>query len=581
MSAAAAAAVAATLGLVASDLVKGTAPAASGVRAHRLTDFRGLEQSPAISLDGKSVAFVAYVDGHAQIFVRLVAGGSTLQLTREAADHLYPRWSPDSASIIYYRKPRAGETAGALWEMPALGGGPRRIAASVGAGDISHDGKRVVFPRIADGRMQLAVSTRDGADVRMLTALEPTYYYSTPRWSFDDGMVAYVRGHTNSYEVFVVSLDRGEPRQLTEHGARLDGLTWASDGSSVIFSSSRGSTSWYLPAMNLWRVGVEGGGLHQLTFGEASYTYPDINARGTLVVERVHREYDIWRYPIDQSPIDNVRRGVRLTQQTSAIHTPSLAPADTDVVYLSDGGNHANLWVMNLQTQQARQITYETDPAVRVGLPLWSPDGRHIAYFRSSESSWDYFLVNPDGSNPRLLAQRAAWAAWSPDSQWLYFSDYPVGSHLRKVRVTGGAAEPVRSDSATRVAIAPDGRSIYYAIELPVVSGGSDLEIRVARPESGPSKVLARMSADRAGAGGGFQPVISPDGTWMALALVDGITTNVWALSTSTGLLRQLTDFGDRPTIITRRVSSSADGRYIFAAVGEADSDVVLLEGLK
>ena len=147
--------------------------------------------------------------------------------------------------------------------------------------------------------------------------------------------------------------------------------------------------------------------------------------------------------------------------------------------------------------------------------------------------------------------------------------------------MTGGSPVVVRSDNASRVAIAPDGGGIYYAIELPVVSGGSDLEIRVARPEEAPFRVLARIPARRAAPWGGFQPVISPDGKWLALALLDGVTSNLWALSTSTGQLRQLTDFGERPTFITRRVSWSSDGRFIFAAVGEGDGDVVLLEGLK
>jgi Tol biopolymer transport system component len=93
--------------------------------------------------------------------------------------------------------------------------------------------------------------------------------------------------------------------------------------------------------------------------------------------------------------------------------------------------------------------------------------------------------------------------------------------------------------------------------------------------------VLARVPARRAAPWGGFQPVISPDGKWLALAMLDGVTTNLWALSTSTGQLRQLTDFGDQPIYITRRVAWSSDGRFIFAAVGEGDSDVVLLEGLE
>jgi eukaryotic-like serine/threonine-protein kinase len=563
-------------------LIEPVERAATTIRTHRLTDSRGLEGVPAISPDGKSVAFVTYAGGKAQIFVRLVTRGTPLRLTQDTeADHLYPRWSPDSASIIYYRTPTAGESTGSIWEIPALGGGPRRIASGTGGADISHDGQRLVFPRFVDGRMQLATSNRDGADAKVVTDLEPGFYYLTPRWSLDDRKVAYVRGRANTFEIFVVSLDRGVSLQITNHGARLDGLAWAANGDDIVFSSSHGSTIWYLPAMNLWTVRADGSGLRQLTFGEASYTYPDTTSSGTVVVERVQRQYDIWRYPIDRSPIENVNAGTRLTHQTSAVHTPSAAPGDREVVYVSDTGSHANLWVMNLETRQSRQITYETDPIARVGLPLWSPDGKQIAYFMSRGMSWNYFLVRPDGSERRTVAHNAAWATWSPDGQWLYFSDYPEGTNLRKVRISGGAPEIVRSDNATRVAIAPDSPTLYYAIELPVITGGSDLEIRVARPENASSRVLARIAADRAGAGGGFQPVVSPDGKWLALALVDGITTNLWAMSTSTGQLRQLTDFGERPTIITRRVSWSADGQSIFAALGEAESDILLLEGLR
>ena len=63
------------------------------------------------------------------------------------------------------------------------------------------------------------------------------------------------------------------------------------------------------------------------------------------------------------------------------------------------------------------------------------------------------------------------------------------------------------------------------------------------------------------------------------LPLTDGFATNIWALSTSgSGEMRQLTDFGQRPTFIARRVSWSADGRSILAAVGEGDADIVLFE---
>ena len=557
------------------------APANTEVRAHRLTDARGLEEFPAIAPDGKSIAFVMQTAGKAQIYVRLVAGGAPLQVTRDSSDHLYPRWSPDSASIIYYQPMPDDQAGGAISEIPALGGAARRLTTSTGGADISHDGTRLVFPRFENGRMELAISARDGTGPRSLTALEIGYQYVTPRWSFDDRLIAYQRGTASAFDIFVVSVDGGTSRQLTQHGARLEGLAWSPDRSRIVFASSRGSTIWYLPKTNLWVVDADGGQPRQLTFGEESYTYPDTNAQGILLVNRVRRQFDIWRYPVDNAPAENVRRGTRITQQTSDVHTPSVSPDDREVAYVSDSGGHANIWVTNLESGQSRQITFENDPEMRVGLPLWSPNGEHIAYFTSLGSSWNYSLVEPDGSNPRLLVRNAGWATWSPDGGALYYSDFPIGTNLYKVPVTGGTPTVVRNDRASRVAVSTDGTSLYYAVELPVVTGGSDLEIRVAQPPDGPSRVLARIPARRAAPWGGFQPVISPDGQWLALALLDGVSSNLWALSTSTGQLRQLTDFGERPVFITRRVSWSADGHGMFVAVGEGDSDVVWLEGLE
>ena len=63
------------------------------------------------------------------------------------------------------------------------------------------------------------------------------------------------------------------------------------------------------------------------------------------------------------------------------------------------------------------------------------------------------------------------------------------------------------------------------------------------------------------------------------MPLTDGVATNIWAISTRNGAWRQVTDFGDRATFIARRVSWSADGRSILAALGEGDADIVRLDG--
>ena len=99
------------------------------IRLLRLTDAVGLEESPAISPDGKSAAFVATSGGKRQIWLRLLAGGPPLVITKDDADHSGPRWSPDSASLIYYTSSsKTGRTGHNLGNT-----GPWRFASTVDA----------------------------------------------------------------------------------------------------------------------------------------------------------------------------------------------------------------------------------------------------------------------------------------------------------------------------------------------------------------------------------------------------------------------------------------------------------------
>jgi hypothetical protein len=65
------------------------------------------------------------------------------------------------------------------------------------------------------------------------------------------------------------------------------------------------------------------------------------------------------------------------------------------------------------------------------------------------------------------------------------------------------------------------------------------------------------------------------------MPLIDGSTTNLWALSTTGRGWRQLTDFRPRNVVIARRIGWARDGRSIYAALSEVDSDVVMVLGLQ
>ena len=555
-------------------------------RMIRLTNIAGLEESPAISPDGKSVAFSGGVDGKRQILVRLIAGGSNLQITRDAVDHECPRWLPDSSSILYFSPTISGAVQGSIFEVPALGGVPRRIGSSLGCADVNPTDGRLALFRLSKEGIQLVTAPGDASRFDVISEFAANAYYLYPRWSPDGKWIAFQRGDTIRFDIFVAPTAGGKPRQLTRDNTMMSGFAWLPDSTGIIFSSSRGSTMPYLPTLSLWQATLRDGSVRRVISGETSYASPDVSKRGAILVSRMRLQTDIWKFPVDGQPSENVRRGVRVTRQTGLVLTPTASPDDKEVAFLSDSSGHANLWIADMKTGGLRQITNELDPNVAVGVPVWSPVGRTIAFVSSHGNqglTFGVWLVDSDGSNLRNAANPGLGPAWSSDGRWVYYSTWsgaaPSDVALKKVPVDGGMPVTVRTERLRDASGLHDTR-LYYTVERPLVDGTPEFEIRTANPEGGQSSVLARIPASRVPIGQIVHPALSPDGKWLAQALTDGFTTNLWAISTRTGEWRQMTDFGERATFIARSVSWSSDGRYILAAVGEGDSDIVLLEGL-
>jgi len=547
------------------------------VQVERITDFVGVKESPAISPDSKAVAFVAPVNGHKQIWVRLLAGGSPLQLTHDDADHETPRWTPDSSSLIYFTPNPSPVEAGTIWELSALGGVARKVASAMSEGDISHDGQRIATFQLRGADLALVSISLDGTVLREIRHFPKVYGYDWPRWSPDDRWIAYVRGWSNLFDfvIQVISAEGGEPQEAA-HGELLRGFTWLPDSFRLVYSSSSGSTILYPPIFNLRSTNRTGKADQQLTFGEVSYVEPDVVA-GKLVATRIRIQSDIWKFPVSGSPQENTKNALRITHQTGQAQTPSVSPNGKEFVYLSDSGGHGNLWVATTDGSSTRQITFEHDPSVVIGVPIWSPAGDRIVFILTRAGRTGEWLVSPDGSNLRQLVPLGSGASWSPDGKWLYYGKERC---IEKIPVDGGPAEQVRCQhNPGAESLSADGSTLYYydGVENPI--GG--IEVWKARPENGRSELLARILASRLPFDGWlWQQVLSPDDKWLAAPLLDRGTTNLWVQPVNGGAMRQITEFRDRLVLIVRRISWSPDGKYIYAAVADIDADIVLLDGL-
>ncbi|PYT53678.1 MAG: hypothetical protein DMG43_08405, partial [Acidobacteria bacterium] len=280
-------------------------PSPTDMRVIRLTDLPGLEESPAISPDGRSVAFTAGVSGKRQVFVQLLAGGAPLQITRDTVDHEYPRWSLDSSSILYFSPAVSGTVQGSIWEIPALGGVPRRVVNSVGCADISPTDGRLALFRLAKEGIQLVTAPTEGSRFDVVAEFAPATYYLYPRWSPDGRWIAFQRGDNIRFDIFVAPVTGGEPHQLTHDNNMMSGFAWLPDSTGIVYSSSRGGTMPYLPTLSLWQVTLRDGHVRQLVSGETSYMSPDISKSGAILVSRMKLQTDIWKFPVDGLPAEN------------------------------------------------------------------------------------------------------------------------------------------------------------------------------------------------------------------------------------------------------------------------------------
>jgi Tol biopolymer transport system component len=569
-------AAAAAVGYAVATRVPVPSPIISGLNVRRLTEIPGLEEFPSISPDGRAVAFTGTVHGTRQVFVRLLSGGAPLTITSGKADNGEPRWTPDGNTLVYFSRDAAGDSEGAIWAIPALGGSPRKILSSISGADVSRSGRLTCF-QLASGRIQLVNAALDGTDTRVVFSASARYH-RYPRWSPDGRWIAFQRGDGVRDDVFVAAASGGEPRQITNDRTVSGGLSWLPSSTGIVYASSRGNTVPYLPLLRLWEVGLDGGGARPITSADASYEHPDVHPTGLVLAARQRMRFDIWRFPVDGKPADNVRQAQQVTRQTGQVLTPTPSPDGREIAFLADHGGFANLWVLSTAKEELRQITFERDPAAAVGAPIWSPDGRAIAFVSSKGNRGNEFgvwIVSPDGGNLRNVVKVGLGFAWSPDGRWIYYSEIASGA-LKKIPTSGGTPSVVRSEGTRNVIGLHDG-TLYYMVERRLVDGRPEHEVYVAAPEAGPSRLVGRIPASRVAPWQIVNPALSPDGQWLALPLTDGFVTNIWALSTKTGEWRQITDFGDRATFIARRVSWSPDGKSILAAVGEGDADVVVL----
>ena len=189
---------------------------------------------PALSPDGRMVAFVSDATGTPQVWVKNLGGGVPIQITFGDLPALRPRWSARGDRIIYSLR------GGGIWSVAPLGGEPRRIVENGWNADLSPDGQRLVFER----QRQVLTANADGSEVIPLPGLEskitPYFGDAWPTFSPDSTSIAVFLGEEGRYgDYWVMPSAGGTPRRLTTDFQEGGAPTWTPDGKFLVFPSAR------------------------------------------------------------------------------------------------------------------------------------------------------------------------------------------------------------------------------------------------------------------------------------------------------------------------------------------------------
>jgi Tol biopolymer transport system component len=262
----------------------------AGGTARQITHASGSATRPAVSPDGRLIAYEYDADGTSE--VRVVRADGVPVRTLRGDDARAPAWSPNGEKVAF-----AAQRA--IWVVDADGGSPVRLTgedpkAVDGEPTWSSDGERIAFFRFhTDGRGEVMVMRANGAEPRTVVANVAT----APAWSPDGSRIAYVDLSSSPGRLAVVDVDGRNRRVLTGSDAWAGRPTWTTDSRQLLFDRDvDGHTppsclvgvyggevvNRCLPTSNgpahaeLWTIGADGAGPHVVSSSRGNDVSPSV-----------------------------------------------------------------------------------------------------------------------------------------------------------------------------------------------------------------------------------------------------------------------------------------------------------------
>ena len=570
------------MGFIASTFAfRSNAPSIVAGNTRQLTNLSGLEIHPAVSPDGRMVAFAAGHFENYRIYVRQISGGRMIALTDSMQTAEWPRWSPDGSRIMY-------STAARTYTIPSLGGMsvPFTDSLRMTSCTFSNKGDRVACsgqrPQSFAAPVGIYVAGTRGENARLLPGSGSDRGSFAPAWSPDDRFIAYVDGNSQFLAgsnlgniapsaIAIVPVEGGRPARITGFNSLNTSPVWTPDGNILYISSAGGNRDIYL--QRLGNDATPRGSPVRLTTGINAHTIA-LDRSGTVLTYSVFNiASNIWSTPLAALPNMSPHS---VTSGNQTIEILDVSPDEKWLAYDSNLSGNQDLYKIPVDGGEPQQLTRDSADEFS---PAWSPDGKEIAYHTLANGNRDIYVTNDEGTRQTpVLATPAEElsALWYPDGSGLFFFSFPNSMNALK-RDGGKWAKPRFLFHSAIADISPDGKRY--------VSGAGPGEMCAACPpgiyiidSTGQSyspipmsqSVWSRFQAP------GTIVWAKNGGIYFSMTEKDG-TSSIWRIDPKPGSDRALLHLTDPDRQIYRGVFD-VGSRNIYYIIGDRQSDIWTME---
>ena len=498
----------------------------------------GAVQQADISPDGKYLAYVRQQAGKQSLWLKQLSTDSEVQIANLQSDVCVGlAFSPDGSYVNFVRQPRM-TFAGDLYQVPALGGTPRKMLAGIsGPPAFSPDGQRVGFVRNTLDTRGLVTASLDGSTERVLVSLKPPeqIYPFHAVWSPDGKTIAFSRV-TPQWILTTVSAEGGPPQPVPD--ARWDfirDLAWLPASSDLVVAgvpqgAPKSATD------QLYEVPSEGGGTRQITHDLSSYVSVRVSADAKSLLAL--QEQIISTIQVAIPGKETEARSLSAGNQNRDGYIGVAWTPEGSIVYRSLANQRYDLWEMGGDGANAHPLT-SNNASLAAMEPAISPHGDFLTFTQEdSNRHANIWRMDRDGGNlkPLTVGINNFRPAVSPDGQWVVFTSEQGGhSVLMKLPSTGGTPIQLTDYNSFFPAVSPDGKWIacwYFS--------GQDQPAQLAIiPFAGgqPAKVFTLPATS----GGNIH--WTPDGRSVAFLIRGDGAVNVWTQPVAGGPPKQVTHF--------------------------------------